>query len=834
MSLAVEIAVPDIASGPVGGAEATAIDAWRDKTFDDLSWRAVLEHVSEHALNPVTVQRLLETTPLATRADAELAHARVSEAMELHRRDARLPVRSTSSLADALATLRRGATASGPELRDVGHAIQQAVTLRGHVFTHHDYCPTLSKAFDVDPSLRDLAHRLQTTLDDNGQLYDTASDALRNARRELAKSRDALRHTQAELLRKHKEQLAGAYFAERDGRFVLPVRTDAPRVEGTVLGSSGTGSTLYVEPAELLEANNRTRIAEAHVAQEEAKLLAELSSFVATRLTEVDRAYEVCLLADRVAACATWAIRHGATPIQFAPEPELRLVQMRHPLLLPRTRSKDDGQPVVANDLTLPPAGALILSGPNAGGKTVALECLGLAALLARSGLPVPCDPTSRIGWFSDVFTDIGDDQSISRSLSTFSAHVTNLAHCLTVARRGVLLLLDEVAGGTDPDEGAALAVALLDAFTRAGASVATTTHYDRLKQLGASGDARFTNASVGFDLQRMVPTFRVTMGIPGASSAFAVAERYGIPEAVITAAKAAVPKENLQQQRLIAQLEDELERAASSRRANEAALAETERRREAFDREREHLLRQDRQALEKLAAELTRDVQTARADLRRAKALLGTGTRETYREAEQLVSAAALPITVDGALTRAIQSPALSTAAPNPSIDLVPGLTVRLVHLNTEAVVVEPSAKGQVRVSVGGLKMSVPVEQVQVPAHKKAPAAKAPAAKPSKSRTSQRTQEATRSDPAEATRTTHNTCDLRGKRVDDGLLLVDQFLDEMLRMREPAAFFLHGHGTGAMRSAVREHLATSRVVRHFEPASHDNGGDAFTIAWLG
>jgi DNA mismatch repair protein MutS2 len=831
MSLAVEPVGPNKEADSDNPLAALSSDTWRDKTLLDLGWTSVLDRIAEHAMNGATATRLLATLPYPTRQEAEQAHTWVAEAIALHERDLHLPVRSTNPLEAPLATLQRGASASGADLRDVGRAIEQALSLRGHVFTHTEHCPALVAAFDVDPTLSEIARRLQAALDDNGQLYDSASDGLRSARRELGRARDALKHTQTQLLRKHKDQLAGAYFAERDGRFVLPVRTDAPRIEGTVLGSSGTGSTLYVEPVELLEANNRTRIAEAHVSQEEARLLAELSAVAAMRLTGVATAYEVCLLADRVAACATWAVRHQATPVRFAEEPVLRLVQMRHPLLLPKTR-QDDALRVIASDLELLPSQALILSGPNAGGKTVALKCLGLAALLARSGLPVPCAATSQIGWFSEVLTDIGDDQSISRSLSTFSAHVTNLAHCLTVAGRGVLLLLDEVAGGTDPDEGAALAVALLEAFIGKGASVATTTHYDRLKQLGARRDGRYCNASVGFDLQRMRPTFRVTMGVPGASSALAVAERYGVPSSVIAHAKAAIPKENLEQQRLIAQLEEELDRAVTAREAHEATLAETEKRRESLEREREHVLRHDRLQLEKLAAELTKEVQTARADLRRAKALLGTGTKDAYREAELLVSGAALPITVDGALTRAIQSPQVPLRGAAPPSDLVTGMTVKLLHLNTDAVVVEPPSKGQVRVSVGGLKMSVPLEQVQLPSQKKPPPKSSGAKLGNKSKSVPRYDDAPAT-YADVMRTTHNTCDLRGKRVDDGLLLVDQFLDEMLRMREPAAFILHGHGTGAMKSAVREHLAASRVVRHFEAASHENGGDAFTVALL-
>lgn len=804
----------------------------REKSKRDLNWHSVLARIAEHAINEPTVERLTATEPFEAREDAERMHTWVREAMTLHTLGARLPIRRINPLDSVLPTLQRGAVASGVELRDVTLCLEQAFALRGHVSSHEAHAPNLRRELDVAPSLTELAQRLRAALNEHGELYDGASEALRAARRELANSRDALRAEQAQLLRKYKDHLAGAFFAEREGRLVLPFRTDAGRVEGTVLGSSGSGNTLYVEPSELTAPNNRARIAEARVHQEETRVLAELSALLSPRVEEIRSAYEVTLLADRIAACATWAVRHDAHPIELAEQPVLRLVQMRHPLLLSSRNDRSapfEENEVIASDLELLLGQALILSGPNAGGKTVALKCLGLAALLARSGLPVPCSPESEIGWFSEVVTDVGDDQSISRSLSTFSAHITNLAACLTASHPGTLLLLDEIAGGTDPEEGAALAVALLQAFTQAGASVATTTHYERLKQLGAADDGTFRNASVGFDLQQMKPTFRVTLGVPGASSALAVAERYGIPSHVVAAARAKLPTSSHDQQRLIQQLESELARATAARESAEALLAEIERRKEALEREREHALRNDRQALERLAAELTREVQTARADLRRAKALLGTGTKDAYREAEALVSSAAQPITVDGSLTRATApSTARQERAPEAQV-LSPGTLVRLLNLNTDAVIVEAPTKGQVRVSVNGLKMSVPLAQVQL--------AKVGAKPPQRrgktsSRNPARDHDAS-SSQGEALRTQHNTCDLRGVRVDDGLVLVDRFLDEMLRMREPAAFILHGHGTGAMKSAVRSHLATSRVVRHFEPAPQDNGGDAFTIAWL-
>ncbi len=798
---------------------------WLHSAARDLNWQEVLVNISAFAVNEQTVAALLERMPLAAREEAACEHAWVAEALALERAQCRLPIRRTGDLKDPLGALKRGADVSGSGLRQCVDCIEQSTLLFKHVSAQRELCPSLHQALVVDPELAPLARTLRAAIDDSGQLYDGASDGLRSARQQLAHSRDALRSEQTQLLRIYRDKLAGAYFAEREGRYVLPVRADAGRIEGTVLGSSATGNTLYVEPQSLIEKNNRVRIAEALVHQEETKILHELSMLAATHLGALERTAQQCLLADRIAAVATWAHRHQALPVTFAAEPVLELRQMRHPLLL----SDDADSSPVANDLELNPAQALIISGPNAGGKTVALKCLGLAAWLARSGLPVPCAPQSKIGWFENVITDIGDDQSISRSLSTFSAHVQKLAHCVRRARRGTLLLLDEVAGGTDPEEGAALAVATLEALVAAGASVAVTTHYERLKQLGASGKESFRNASVGFDLERMSPTFRIHLGTPGASSALAVAQRFGLPEAVVTRARACLPKEQRDQQRLIEQLEQEREQVAQLLRDQQELLDEATRQRDASEREREHLLRQSRSELERLSAELTREVQQARTELRQAKALLRSPSREAWREAEQLVNAAAAPITLHGSLTRVLRQAPSQPAAPT-SQELTVGTVVRLLHLNTEASVVEAPNKGQVRVAVGGLKMSVPLDQVRAQ-----PMRQSVKKNPSLRRNSPglATREAAAPRDAEPIRSSLNTCDLRGLRVDEGLARVDAFLDRMLQLRETAAFVLHGHGTGAMKSAVREHLAASPVVRQFEAATREDGGDAVTVVHL-
>jgi DNA mismatch repair protein MutS2 len=806
---------------PEVAADSPSRSPWAHKAARDLSFPEVLAVIARYAVTAETRDRILATRPFASQVQAEQEHTWVREALSLMDCGNALPINHTTCITSTIHTLTLGSVASGAELFNCGVCLKQALLLHKHTTRHSAQCPTLASALVAPNNLAPLIDTLHNSLAEGGQLQDRASDGLRAARSALLRARESVKQEQAELLRRYKIQLSGEYFAEREGRFVLPLRADAERIEGTILGSSASGNTLYVEPQELTQHNNRLRLAEARVQQEEQLVLVQLSALVRARLEDLIAAAEQCELADRIAAIAVWASRTSSIPVEFASTPVLRLQQFRHPLLIPTDVSTPSL--AVANDLELRPGQALILSGPNAGGKTVALKCLGLAVWLSKCGLPLPCAANSEIGWFSDVFTDIGDDQSIARSLSTFSSHIVHLAHCIDVARSGVLILLDEIAGGTDPDEGAALAEAVLRALVASEASIAITTHYPRLKQLAASDEATFHNASVGFDLDTMQPTFRVTMGIPGVSSALAVATRFGIPKEVVDAAQGLLPKEHQAQQRLLQRISRELDKTTANRDASDALLQETQRKAGALEAEHQQALQRDRMALEKLRAELTTEVKQARADLMRAKSLLTLPTKDNYRDAESLVNQAAFPITVEGSLTRALRLPATRGAALTADA-FTPGMTVHLSHLGMDAQVLEAPNRGLVRVSVGGLKMSVPLAQVQ----KARRGTSTPISKAVKAKTQQ---------PAptqlDALRTPRNTCDVRGKRVDEGLSEIDAFLDQMLQLNEPAAFVLHGHGTGAMKAAVREHLAASPVVRQFEPASHANGGDAFTVAWL-
>ncbi len=789
-----------------------------DKTARDLQWQAVLELVAARCFSDAARARLLQLEPLPDPEQAAYQQRLLTESLKLLEVAAPLPVRSVPPIDELSAALERQALGGKEQLRDLVRVLEQAAKLRLHTKDKGEHCPELKVALWSDPELDALQAKISQAIDDHAEIRDSASEGVRSARRSLRHVREQLKSRVSQLIGKYSSSLAGQYYADRDGRYVLPVRTEAQsQVDGIVLGLSGSGGTLYIEPRELTELNNRLHVAEAEVLREEAKVLQQLSRAAAEKLPEVRVAYEACLQADCLAATALWANDHGAHPVKFVSAPRLELLQFRHPLLM------DQPEPVVANDIRLRGGQCLIISGPNAGGKTVALKCLGLAVWMARCGLPLPCDPRSTVGWFDSVLSDVGDEQSLSRSLSTFSAHISNLADYLSRAGDGTLILLDEIAGGTDPDEGAALAESMLMGFVERGAAVATTTHYDRLKQLGARDDDSYVNASVGFDMKRMLPTFQLALGIPGASSAFAVAQRYGIPGALVERAQALMPQAQLGQQQVLEQIEDERQRLSQLREQTETELHAQKHLSQQLATEKKRAFEQEKARLRKEAMALTDEVKASRALLRKVQIELEKtkpSNKAELRAIERTIGEAAAPITAGGPLTQALSSE--PSDEPPAAEMLKPGMRVRVPHLQSDAEVLEIPSKGQVRLLVGVLKMSVPVAKIRLGATAKMT--------PSAPRKKRPLMEAPR--PA-AIKTEQNVCDLRGVRVEAGLDQVESFLDRMLQLGESSMFILHGHGTGAMKSAVREHVAGLPHIEHWEPAQKEDGGDAFTVCWL-
>jgi DNA mismatch repair protein MutS2 len=782
-----------------------------------LEWPALLAAIGGLCTSSSGQARVLALTPAVTRTEALARNRIVAEMLDVDRLGLLPPVRSFPDVHPALERATRGGVVSAAELWEVHELLQLAKELRVFARGRRESHPALSQALDSPSELTGLEEDLAHALEPDGSVADRASPELARARKQARELREDMKRRLGRLLERHSDVVQSDYYTEREGRYVLPVRADAHlRVPGLVLGSSASGATLFVEPEELTALGNQLRIQEAEALREAAKVLTRLSGYLASDAEHVRAAKNACEEADVLAALSSFARQTRAIIVELAPEAMLDLAAARHPLLA--LSSKD----VVANDIAIEAARALVISGPNAGGKTVALKTLGLVAWMARAGIPLPLAPESKVGWFDEVLADIGDEQSLARSLSTFSAHVERLCRLLERAQRGSLILLDELASGTDPEEGAALAASMLEALTARGAAIAVTTHYEKLKEFAAHAQ-HLQNASVSYDFERMAPTFRLTMGVPGASSALTVATRHGLPVSVVERAKALLPEQSHERERAVEKLERE--RQAFERQRGELQL-ETER----LAQLRAGVEIEQEQARQQLEAELERETIALRANVSKVRAeLLAVRERlkrdavdpKALRSIERDLGRAAQHVSLGGSLLPRAEAKVEASAPRAAALLYKTGDTVRVKSSGSLASVVDADTD-KVRIQVGAIKLVLRAEDVE-PA--RAPKTKPPVRMPKSSLQS--------AGLPSGVRTSANTLDLRGERVEEALDKVDTFVDRMLNVGEPLGFVLHGHGTGALKAAVRSHLRASSQIERSQPADPDAGGDAFTIFWL-
>ncbi len=753
-----------------------------------------------------------------------------AEALRLRDAGRPLPLGELDDTGDGIERVRVGGALAAAELRALCRMLGAARTLRRFLTARKLEAPELFDACATDPTLDAVADEIARCFAPDGILADHASPRLRELRAEWSAARQRMLARMDDLMTRYEDVLQDRFVTEREGRWVLPVRSDAhERFPGIVHATSSSGATLFVEPRAVVGMGNRLKVLEAEVRREEDAVYARLTARLADVLPSVEAAAHAIALADVRAASATLAADIGLLFPDVIDEPRMDLREARHPLLAldalpgPGPRTGGPVACVVPSDLTVAAGRAIVVSGPNAGGKTVALKTLGLAALMVRAGLPVACAERSVVGLFDVVLTDVGDEQSLQKNLSTFSAHVSNLAAVLEETTRGALVLLDELAGGTDPREGEALAAGILDSLCARGGAVAVTTHYEGLKALAAV-DPRFDNASVGFDLATMTPTFRLAMGVPGSSSALAVARRFGMPETVIDRAERFLTREDHSFETVIKRLDDEraaLELARAAADEREAEARQTSVRLEAELEQAKH--RQTRILSEEGSALMDR-LRRAREELRAAQARLRVKKpdAQAVRQAEQTIERLAGDVAIGGPLESLVTRVEDVPGEPVRATDLRKGERVWVLRLRAEAEVIDVLGDGSVRIAAGPLKLTVQSSELRTRPAPAPPPARAPH------------RSASRSSPESTPLQSHdNTCDLRGLRVDDGVALATSFLDRALNHGLDVVFLLHGHGTGALRDAIRRELARSPYVARSRGGASGEGGEGVTVVWL-
>ena len=660
------------------------------------------------------------------------------------------------------------------------------------------------------PALRSTLAR---SFDQVGELLDTASPRLGGLRAAVRVAYDRLRRRLDSLVG---SELGGALqepiVTLRNGRYVVPVKAEArSRVKGIVHDASGSGQTLFVEPLVVVELGNAWREAQVAEAEEVARILDELSAFVAANAAALRDSLSGLARFDLWAAKANLSSEMNAVRAETAERPEVVLLSARHPGLTGR---------VVPVDIRLGDGyTALVVTGPNTGGKTVTLRTLGLLSLMHQAGLHVPAAPGSRLPVWRDVFADIGDEQSIAQSLSTFSGHLRSIIRIVEEAGPGTLVLLDELGAGTDPTEGSALAQALLDRFISAGALVAATTHYAELKAY-AHTTPGVRNASVEFDLDTLSPTYRLTIGLPGGSQAFAIAERLGLDESIVADARSRLTESQRSFEATLAAIRsaegetsDALDRAraAELRATEQLRTAEEERRR--ARRERDEAVRAARVEAEQIVEDLRAEVTATRRALER-----------------ETLTATALDAAVERAESDLQRLPELEgTAEPEPAV-------VRTWRLGERARSRSGGWEGRIAalerggrratLEAGGMRVTVDVEDL-VPTGdegKPSPARDGTGASASSNAASVRLDRA---------RSVASSLDLRGARVDEALEALGRYLDDAAVAGLNKVLVIHGMGTGALRDAVRAEASAHPLVRSSRPGDRHEGGDGATIVEL-
>ncbi|MEZ4501460.1 MAG: endonuclease MutS2 [Dehalococcoidia bacterium] len=798
-----------------------------DKALQVLEFPAIRERLARLTAFSGGRERAMALRPSTDRDEVVRRQRESAEAMRLLDLGVQVSVGGASDVRALARAAERGQTLASMDLLSVSSVVRAGQRVRRALAAAEDEAPLLAEFASMIPDVGAVRVLIDDAIDERGEVMDSASSELASIRREIGVAHSRLQQRMQALVTSPaiRSALQDPIVTIRDGRYVLPVRAESRgAVRGVVHDTSASGATVFVEPLAVVDLGNAWRELQAQERHEVERVLREISVAVGDAADELETLVEGLAHVDLVMAKGRLGLEmHARVPVDAgaaqrwivdAPS-TLRLVEARHPLL--------EGE-VVANTIEVGSAfRALLITGPNTGGKTVALKTAGLLCAMGLAGLPIPAEAETQLPVYEQVFADIGDEQSIEQSLSTFSGHMTAIIDVIERADERSLVLLDELGAGTDPTEGAALAVAVVDRLLSQGVSLIATTHHSELK-LYAQETPEVMNASVEFNLETLSPTYRLRIGLPGQSNAVAIAGRLGMPADVIEAALHGLEGSERDVEAVLAELRGQL--VAAEERAEQAALDrdEAERLRADFEgqlralvadsarmREEAHdRVRAEVAEAERLLARMRRRIEAARleqaaADLERAQraaeALAPPPPPETPRAPER---------------ERAPSRVAVLEAEVAPA-DVEPGFTVWLRGVPSPGeVLTEPNELGELDVQLGALRTRVRLQQIE------------------------RAEARPIADAVASVRTVGPwspavglEIEVRGQRLDEALPAVEQYLDRAARSGHARVRVIHGRGTGTLRRAVREMLEHHPLVTRFEPAERAEGGEGVTIAYL-
>jgi DNA mismatch repair protein MutS2 len=808
-----------------------------EKTLHTLEYHKILERLAAYAAFAASAEKARALRPTADAVEARRRQAETAEAVRLLVTHADLTIGGARDVREPVDLAAHGGVLAPSELLDIKSTLVAARTLARTFERLGESFPHLFDLAAQLPSPPGLVDAITRTLSERGEVLDSASDKLAVIRRDMRIAHDRLLSRMQRMVGDPNLApiLQEALVTQRDGRYVLPLRAEFKgRLHAIVHDQSASGATLFVEPLAVVELNNQHRELQLAERDEERRILAALSAQVGQHAAELAHLVDIIAELDLAFARAKYAedLRATEPALQTFPANQkraqagnghpgstIRLFQARHPLLDPET--------VVPVDVELDSQTyALVITGPNTGGKTVTLKTVGLLALMAQSGLHIPAQSGSEISAFEAIYADIGDEQSIEQSLSTFSGHVTNIIHILERAGHRSLVILDELGAGTDPQEGAALARALLTHLLERGITTLVTTHHPELKAF-AHATPGVVNASVEFDLETLRPTFHLTVGLPGRSNALAIAQRLGMPDPIIAAARSELDPNDLRAEDLLDEIHRQRDLSRQARAAADQARQEAEGLRAELSERLERIEDERRAVLEQARVEGEAQVRALQGELDEARRALARARQplEALKAVEEQVEA----------LEEVVEQPVERRAARLRGARLDRparlGDRVRLRTLNSQGVVTSLGEE-EAEVQIGMLRVRARLSELE-PLSGAVEEARPAASERRKKATAKPIAVGGQPSAVTLPASPGMELDLRGQRADEALEALDRYLDAAYLAGLPFVRIIHGKGTGKLRQAVREVLAQHPHIRSYEAGGEKEGGEGVTVAKL-
>lgn len=784
------------------------------KGLRTLEYNKILELLKSRAGSPMAKAIVSGFKPLTDRDEILRGLKETTEAVNVIVKKGKLPIGEIYDINNSLIRARKGGSLSMKELLEVLYNLKVTENVKSFLKEDLEEIPIIREMVDllqVYPMLKD---RIDRSILSEDEMADSASSELKNIRRDILRQNEAIRNKLNSIVSSSENSfLQENIVTLRDGRYVVPVKAQyRQKVSGIVHDQSGTGQTLFVEPQAIVELNNKLRELEVAEKIEIEKILKEISENVAEHFKELTNNQRLLIDLDVIFAKGRLSYdMKGAMP-NISENNHLNLIRARHPLI-------DSKKAVPINVAIGKDYDSLVITGPNTGGKTVTIKTIGLLALMVQTGLHIPASENSEMPIFEDVFADIGDEQNIEQSLSTFSSHMKNTVELVEKARAGTLVLLDELGAGTDPTEGAALAIGILEHLKSRGATTVATTHYNELKKYALSTD-RVENASMEFDVETLSPTYKLSIGIPGKSNAFEISKKLGLPGQIIDRANQLLKRGDIEFEEVISTIEKdrklaekyriEAENLRSEIKTKEKALEERIAKNKMLQEKKITEAKEEARQIIREAKNLAEDVQKELKNLEKVQSL---GERNGIL-AENKGRLKEFDKRYSQGLVREVNENPVSVN------DIKLGDRVKVLTLDQNAEIISlPDDEGTLRVQVGAMKIYVNVSDLMI--INQGPGKKAkPNRGASKSGSLFRTKAMSISP----------SVNVIGKNLIEAIDTVEKYLDDAYIAGLKEVTIVHGRGQGILQKGLRDLLKTHKIVKSYRRGEYNEGGDGVTV----